>query len=133
MTKKYQINEPVLIAQISLTKIFAYLNNYPPQFHYRPVSNFPTSTKDLSFIFPESINYSKVIQEIRGVASDNLQGINIFDIYQNVELEKERKKSVGFHLIFQSPIKTLENKEIEEILKDIVTKIEKLFAAKVRD
>ncbi|CAJ0842077.1 10737_t:CDS:2 [Entrophospora sp. SA101] len=133
ITKKYQINEPVFIAEISLTKIFAYLNNYPPQFHYRPISNFPTSTKDLSFIFPESINYNEAIQEIRKVAGVNLQEVNIFDIYQSVELAKERKKSVGFHLIFQSPLKTLENKEIEEILQDIVARIEKLFAAKVRD
>src|SRR5207302_8007727 len=103
------------------------------QFHYRPVSSFPTSTKDLLFTFPENINYSEVIKEIREAAGSNLQELNIFDVYQSAELKEERKKSVSFRLVFQSSIKTLENKEIEEILKDIIASIEKLFAAKVRD
>ncbi|CAG8461057.1 16961_t:CDS:10 [Gigaspora margarita] len=122
IVRKYQINEVVLVAQISLTKIFDYLDNYPPQFHYRLVSNFPTSTRDLSFIFPESINYSEVVKEIREVTGNNLQEVNIFDIYQSVELERERKKSVSFHLVFQSSIKTLENKEIERMLENVVEK-----------
>ncbi|MEG7978742.1 MAG: hypothetical protein NY202_02325 [Mollicutes bacterium UO1] len=101
--------------------------------HYRPVSNFPTSEKDLSFIFPEEINYSEIVKEIRKAGGDNLQAVSIFDVYQSVELTKERKKSASFHLIFQSPAQTLENKEIEKILGDISEKIEKIFMAKLRD
>jgi len=132
-TRNYQINEPIFVAQISLSKIFNYLDNFPPRISYQPVSNFPTSEKDLSFIFPEGINYNEIVKEMKRTAGDNLQEVNIFDIYQNAELAQAGKKSVSFHLIFQSSTKTLKNKEIEEILKDIIEKVEKLFAARARD
>ena len=118
--QKYQISNPVLVTQISLTKVF----DYPSKFHYQPVSNFPSSEKDLSFIFPENINYSEVIREIKKTAGQNLKEVKVFDIYQSAELEKKQKKSVGFRLTFQSPIKTLESKEIERMLESIVEKVE---------
>jgi len=70
---------------------------------------------------------------MREVAGNDLQKINVFDIYQNAGLEKEKKKSVSFHLNFQSPIKTLESKEIEKILEDIIKKVEQVFAVKLRN
>src|SRR6185436_16523460 len=88
ITQKYQINEATFVAQISLSRIFNYLNNNPRQMPYQPVSNFPTSTKDLSFIFPESIDYNEIIKEIKRVAGKNLQEVNVFDIYQSAELER---------------------------------------------
>ena len=133
LSRKYQISEPIFAAQISLTKIFDYLRNSPPKFYYRPVSNFPASAKDLSFIFPASVNYNEVIKEIKKVAGNNLQEISVFDIYQNAELKEEGKKSVSFRLVFQSPNKTLESKEIERALRDIVERVEKIFAARLRD
>jgi len=62
-----------------------------------------------------------------------LQEISVFDIYQNAELKEEGKKSVSFRLVFQSPNKTLESKEIERALRDIVERVEKIFAARLRD
>ena len=131
--QKYQFNETIFVAQISLSRIFNQLDNSPRQISYQPVSNFPSSTKDLSFIFPTNINYRELIKEIKGVASNNLREINIFDIFQNTELEKKGKKSVSFHLIFQSSTKTLESKEIEKILENIIEKVEREFSAKLRN
>jgi len=133
ISHKYQINEAVFTAQISLNKIFNYLNSSPQKTSYQPVSNFPSSAKDLSFVFPENVNYGEVIKAIKEIAGNNLQEIKVFDVYQNVELEREREKSVSFHLNFQSPIKTLESKEIEKILENIIKKVEQVFAAKLRN
>src|SRR5262249_13622766 len=107
--------------------------NYSLKFRYQPVSNFPSSEKDLSFIFPENINYNEVIREIKKAAGQNLREVNVFDIYQSAELEKKKRKSVGFSLIFQSLTKTLESKEIERMLKNIIEKVEQRFTAKLRD
>ncbi|WNE40349.1 MAG: Phenylalanine--tRNA ligase beta subunit [Mycoplasmataceae bacterium] len=133
INKKYQISEKVFVAQISLTKIFDYLNNNLSKFRYRPISNFPVSEKDLSFIFPNEIDYNEVIEEIKKTAEKNIQEIKVFDIYQNDKLAKEKRRSISFRLIFQSTVKTLESKEIEKMLKDIVKKVEKKFAAELRN
>ena len=74
-----------------------------------------------------------MLEEIKEVVGDNLQELVIFDIYQNTEMAKEEKKSVSFHLVFQSSVKTLENKEIEKIIKNVSEKVEELFKAKLRE
>ena len=70
---------------------------------------------------------------MKKVAGNNLQEMSVFDVYQSAELKKEEKKSVSFRLIFQSSNKTLESKEIERALRDIVERVEKIFAARLRD
>ncbi|KLL05069.1 MAG: phenylalanyl-tRNA synthetase beta chain [Mycoplasmataceae bacterium RV_VA103A] len=133
ISQKYQISEDVFVAQISLSQIFDYLSDLPPQIFYQPVANFPPSRKDLSFIFPARIDYNEVIKEMKKTAGPNLQEVNVFDIYQNAKLRNNKKKSVSFHLVFQSASQTLQNKEIEKILRDITEKVEKIFNAKIRD
>lgn len=133
VTEKYQITNPVFMAQISLTKIFAYLSKSPRKNSYRPIAKFPTSEKDLSFILPDNIDYNQVIRKIKEVAGDNLQEIFIFDVYRNPEMAKEGKKSVSFRLVFQSSIKTLTNSEIEQIIKIIKENLENSFGAKLRE
>ena len=133
LTQKYQVNQPVFVAQISLTKIFDYLSKLSPKISYKSISNFPISEKDLSAIFPEDIDYTQVIKEIKRATGNDLQEVIIFDVYQSVEMAKIAKKSVSFRLTFQSSVKTLEKKEIEEMIKVIGETLQKKFSAKLRD
>ena len=132
VAQNYQINEPIFTAQISLTKIFSYLTNFPRTITYKTISNFPVSERDLSFLFPEDLDYNKVIEEIKRIGGDKLVEINIFDVYQSVEMGKRKQKSVSYHLVFQSSTKTLENKEVEESLIEISERVKKLFNAELR-
>ncbi|MCE8159202.1 MAG: hypothetical protein I3270_02185 [Candidatus Moeniiplasma glomeromycotorum] len=133
ITQNYRISEPVFTAQISLTKIFTYLEKIPVLTFYQPLSNFPRSEKDLSFIFPTVIDYQQVIQAMKKLGGRDLQEVSVFDVYQNAELEQQAKKSVSFHLVFQSFTRTLQTAEVEKIAKLIGENIEKLFQAKLRD
>jgi len=133
IAQNYRINEPVFTAQISLTKIFPYLEQFSALTFYQPLSNFPRSEKDLSFIFPTVIDYQQVVRTMKKFGGDILQEVSIFDVYQNAELKQQGKKSVSFHLVFQSFTRTLETAEMEKVAKLIGEKIEKLFHAKLRD
>jgi phenylalanyl-tRNA synthetase beta chain len=133
ITKNYRISEPVFVAQISLTKIFKHLEQFSTPTAYQPLSDFPRSEKDLSFVFPKTINYQQVIRTMKKFGGEFLQEVNVFDIYQNTELEQQEKKSVSFHLVFQSFTHTLETKEVEKITSQIGKKVEELFLAKLRD
>lgn len=117
-----------------MTKIFKHLEKFPILTIYRPLSNFPRSEKDLSFIFPYTIiNYQQVIEAIKKFGGEFLQEVKVFDVYQNAELEQQKKKSVSFRLVFQSFTRTLEAQEIEKFTNQIGKKIEELFSAKLRD
>jgi len=133
ITQNYRVNEPAFVAQISLNKIFDYLAKFSSKISYHPVSNFPTSERDLSFIFSGSIDYSEVTKEMKNIGGENLREVNIFDTYQNAEMAKKGQKSVSFRLIFQSLFRTLKNTEVEKIINVISKKVEKRFTAKLRD
>ncbi|CAG8440131.1 11514_t:CDS:10 [Ambispora leptoticha] len=94
------------------------------------VSNFPVIERDLSFLFPEELDYNKVIETLRKVGGDKLVEVNIFDVYQNAEMSRKKQKSVSYHLVFQSSTETLENKEIEKIMIEIIIVSTILFKAK---
>ncbi|CAI2161895.1 5547_t:CDS:2 [Funneliformis geosporum] len=133
IVQNYQINQPVLVAQLSLSKIFDYLANFAPQTVYRPVASFPTSEKDLSFIFPKNADYNEIICEIKNIGGGNLQEVNLFDTYRSDEMVKAGQKSMTFRLTFQSLLGTLKNQEIEKITNSVRERIERIFAAKLRD
>ena len=132
IVQNYQVNGSVFIAQMSLTKVFNYLINFPRMVEYKAVSNFPVSERDLSFLFPEGLDYNRVIEEIKKVGGVELIEVNIFDVYQSAEMSKKKQKSVSYHLVFQSSTKTLENKEVEKIIIEVSEKIKELFGAELR-
>jgi phenylalanyl-tRNA synthetase beta chain len=130
--KENTSKDPIFFAEISLTKVFNFLAPKPLLQSYRPVSNFPTSEKDLSLVLANDTDYSLVVKEIKRVGGDELKEVSIFDVYQNTELAQREKKSVSFHLIFQSAEKTLSKEQVEKNLEKINTHLIKAFQAKVR-
>lgn len=132
--KKNNANkDPIFFAEISLTKIFNFLAPKPLLQSYHPVSNFPTSEKDLSLVLANDIDYSQVVKEIKMVGGNELKEVTIFDVYQNTELAQRGKKSVSFHLIFQSAEKTLSKEQVEKNLEKINIHLIKLFQTEVRN
>jgi phenylalanyl-tRNA synthetase beta chain len=99
---------------------------------YKIVSNFPVSERDLSFLFPEDLDYNKVTEVLKNLGGDKLVEVGIFDVYQNAEMSRKKQKSVSYHLVFQSSTKTLESKEVEKIVIEISEKIKELFRAELR-
>lgn len=131
LTKKYQIAPSVFGVQIFLSKLFAFLtkNN---QWYYQPVSIFPKIEQDLSFVLEQNIEAEKVIKTIKNAGGSLLTKVEVYDIYQNKEYSEKGQKSITFRLTFQSPEKTLLNKEVNEIVKKIVAQAQSSLGAKLR-
>ena len=88
---------------------------------YQKVSEFPLSARDFSFSIKNLQQYNIVISYIEKFHDKNLKDFFIFDFYLN---EKLGEIKVGVRLIFQSPLKTLSDEEIQnsidKILKPII-------------
>lgn len=80
-----------------------------------PISEFPSSTRDISISINDKDSLEYVIQKVFQVDLHNLKDIFIFDYYNNVD---KNITKIGFRFIFQSNVKTLEEHEIDkEMLK----------------
>ncbi len=93
-------------------------NNQTVKFNkYMPVSEFPSSTRDFSFSITNPQKYENVIQHIKNFKHEFLKESYIFDFYVNY---KKDEIKVGVRLVFQSALKTLSDKQIQEALNMIL-------------
>tara|TARA_B100000963_G_scaffold335212_1_gene329140 strand:+ start:5026 stop:6939 length:1914 start_codon:yes stop_codon:yes gene_type:complete len=87
---------------------------------YQPVSEFPSSTRDFSFLIKDFNKYPAFIEHLEDLNDKNLKDAFIFDFYQN---QKLREIKVGVRLIFQSSLNTLSEEEIKKSVNKLLKPI----------
>jgi phenylalanyl-tRNA synthetase beta chain len=133
---------PILANQLNLsTEIYLFEFNIElinskiqtnPLSLYKSYSLYPRIIKDLSFIVPRDIPFEKIQASIYTNGTEFLSEINLLDEYRGQSIPKNHT-SLCLELIFQSDKKTLENKEIETILKKLQGILRQKFHATLRE
>ena len=78
-----------------------------------------------------NIKVGDVVKAMKSVNQSILQNVLPVDIYQSKN--DVTTKDVLFSLSFQSPKKTLEDKDVNTIITEIINVVSKKFNAKLRD
>ena len=84
---------------------------------YSPVSEFPSSSRDLSFSIKNIDKYYEIQEYLLGYKSNLIKEIFIFDFYNN---QKNNEIKLGFRFIFQSKTSTITENEVSSIMEDII-------------
>ena len=84
---------------------------------YQPISEFPSSIRDLSFSIKDPKDYYELQKKILEFKHNLIKDIFIFDFYEN---KKNNEIKLGFRFIFQSNQKTITEIEVNEIISDII-------------
>jgi phenylalanyl-tRNA synthetase beta subunit len=124
-TKK---KEKIYYTEISIDNIPNYLfEDSKPSFgqinfiKHRSVSEFPSSTRDFSFLIKNIKKYDVVINHFSDLNDKHLKDAYIFDFYKNKKLNEIK---VGIRFIFQSNLKTLSEEDIQKsvnrLLKPVI-------------
>lgn len=92
---------------------------------YKEYSTYPKIVKDLSFIVKRDIPFKQIQETLYFNGTEFLSEINLLDDYQGQSIP-DQQTSLCLELIFQSNKKTLENKEIE----NIITKLQRILINK---
>jgi phenylalanyl-tRNA synthetase beta chain len=87
---------------------------------YTPISEFPSSSKDFSFLIADYSKYNKVIEMINKIQGMYLKDFFIFDFYKN---DKNEEIKIGVRMIFQSNEKTLSDEDIKDSISKILKPI----------
>jgi phenylalanyl-tRNA synthetase beta chain len=119
--------EKILYAEISLDEIpntfFLNLINYREPINfltYKPISDFPSSTRDFSFSITNLAIVSKVISLLENISDEVIKESFVFDFYKD---EKNALVKLGCRIIFQSHSKTLSDEEIINKVREIINPI----------
>lgn len=97
----------------------------------RPLSRFPQVRRDIALLVDDSVSYQSIVDVIRKQAPATLQDVRLFDVYQG-EKVAEGKKSMALGLILQEFSRTLEDKEVEQVVAGIVAALEVAHGAILR-
>ncbi|MBI4387630.1 MAG: phenylalanine--tRNA ligase subunit beta [Candidatus Omnitrophica bacterium] len=127
ITQKMRIEPPVFFGEVSLTKLDR-ISEKPVV--YREISRFPIVERDLALIVSEEVKVGDLIQEINVLGRGLVRAIELFDLYRGSKLPQHRK-SVAFHIRYQSEKRTLEAKEVDELHFSIVNILNQKFKAEL--
>jgi len=98
---------------------------------YREYPIYPKVIKDLSFIIQQKIQFEKLQEALYWNGTKFLVEVNLLDEYKGKSIP-EGSTSLCLQLIFQSKEKTLENKEIENIMTNLQSVLINKFNALIR-
>ncbi|CAJ0747089.1 20012_t:CDS:2 [Entrophospora sp. SA101] len=109
VSKKYQIDQPVFGAQISLTK--------DKQQSYQIISPFPKIEQDLSFIFAENVPAGKVVEIIKKNGAERIEELMKEDLNRlETSLRKIRSNQISLEAIEELSIQQQgKNQKIKQL------------------
>ncbi len=95
------------------------------------LSRFPAVRRDLAFLVPEQVAWSDLAATIRQAAGPLLRELNLFDRYVGQGVEPGFK-SLAMGLILQDKSRTLTDRDVEAVVAEAVTAIEREHHARIR-
>ena len=98
---------------------------------YTDLSKFPAVKRDLALLIDKSVKFA----EIQKIASESerklLKDVVLFDVYEGKNLPAG-KKSYAVSFFLEDETKTLNDKQIDAIMKKIQTNLEQKLGAQLR-
>lgn len=124
------IKTKVFYAEFSIEDILKATND--GKIHIQPISKFPSVRRDLAMTVSKEVRFADIEKIAKSVEKDLLKQISLFDVYENEKQLGEGNKSFAISFMFEAKDTTLKDVEINKIMDDIMTQIEKKTGAVIR-
>ncbi len=95
---------------------------------YEPLRKYPEVSRDISLIAPQGILVDEILQTIQKAGGNLVLDADLFDIFDFAD----GSSSYAFHIIFGADNRTLKSGEVDEVMKKIISSLEKEMKVKVR-
>jgi phenylalanyl-tRNA synthetase beta chain len=118
---KLNINGVVVAFNLNFEKI---LKLAEEELIYEPPSPYPSAVRDLAIFVDLGDKMADVLNIIEITGGKLVQDVDLFDMYEGEGIP-DGKKSLAFHIIYQSYEKTLRDEEVDKIHRKIIRELEK--------
>ena len=98
---------------------------------YKTVIVYPSMIRDLNFVLDESVPVGDIIKTINKNGKSILIDSEPVSIFRDISIGEDNK-AVAINLIFQSTKKTLEDKDVNPVIDEIIRVVSKKYSAKLR-
>lgn len=128
VAENYGISAKCYVAELDVTALLGFASE---RVKYSPISKFPCVNRDLAVVVADDDNVGDLIASIREAGGDELEDVELFDVYKGEQIEKGYK-SVAFSLKFRSQDKTMSENEIQKIMTAVMEKLKVDHGARLR-
>lgn len=121
IAKNFDVDSRIGFFEINIDKIkdFVYKTTKAKE-----ISSFQENNFDLSFVVDKNIKWKDIYLTILKSNPNLINKVELFDIYENEE-KLPWKRSLSFKIFIQSLTETLDDKIKNDLIKDIISKVEK--------
>lgn len=102
-----------------------------PPAQFESIPQYPPSLRDLAVIVDKAQAADQLLKTVKDAGGSLLKVVDVFDVYYGKPLPAD-KKSVALSLIFQSPERTLTDKDTQKAVERIVAALAKQCGAELR-
>ena len=127
--KALDIDTEVYYAELSWTQLMKEIKKSKVSFS--ELSKFPAVKRDLALLLDKGVQFAEIVKIARESERKLLKDVELFDVYEGKNLPAGKKSyAVSFYL--QDETKTLNDKQIEAIMKKIQSGLEQKLDAQLR-
>ena len=94
-------------------------------------SDFQKSERDFAFIINKNFKSQELVNIIKSVDNKLIKSVRVFDVFEGENIP-EGKKSIAVNVTIQSEEKTLNENDLDNINKLIISSVESKSGAKIR-
>jgi phenylalanyl-tRNA synthetase beta chain len=128
--KAFDVKQDVYFADFRWDNILKALKNTKVEFS--EISRYPSVRRDLALVLDKSKTFGDIHQIAQKSAKKLLKEVNLFDVFEDEQKLGAGKKSYAVSFIFEDKEKTLQEKEIEKVMTDLITTYETKLGALIR-
>lgn len=129
LLKSFDIEQDCYYAEIEIEVVESLRNK--DNFKFVDIPKFNKIRRDLALLVDKNVTYSELYEAVMKEKSPILKSVNLFDVYEGKNLP-EGKKSYALSFELLNEEKTLEDKEITEVMDKLIKIFETKFQASLR-
>jgi phenylalanyl-tRNA synthetase beta chain len=127
--KSFDIDLPVYFAEIQWDIILK--KSSKKAITYREIPKFPEVKRDLALVLNKEVKFEQVKAIAQKTEKKLLKRISLFDVFEGEKLGTD-KKSYAVSFILQDETKTLNDKQIDKIMNNLMSTYERELGAIIR-
>lgn len=128
--KKMDVKNTVFFADFNFEIVQKAVETNKIQF--AELNRFPSVRRDLALVVDRNVSFADIRQLANKTAKKMLSGINLFDIFEDEQKLGAGKKSCAVSFVFEDPEKTLQEKEIDNLMQQLQQVFENKLNATIR-
>ncbi|MEA1876876.1 MAG: phenylalanine--tRNA ligase subunit beta, partial [Bacteroidota bacterium] len=128
LTKHFELDQEVFFADLQWNNLLSLLNS---TVKYKEIPKYPEVRRDLALVLDNSRTFEEIRKLAFHVEKRFLKSINLFDVFESEKLGPG-KKSYAVSFALQDERKTLTDKQIDKIMKSLISAFEQKLGAKLR-